>query len=198
VNWRLVSTTTVRLGNNRRACTHGEAWQQPPGLHPLVWDRVFYYPTEPVILYDEPYRNLMTPERTEVVRAVEGKCASELSRIHRERPVSVLHGDLHPWNVMRQRDRLAVFDFEDLMIGGAVQDIAITLFYNRDHEDYVGLRAAFQHGYVTIRPWPVEYEGQLELLMAARTVMFINYVLRMDFDPDEYIPMATERIRQVL
>lgn len=191
-DYRMLGELAARLHD------HGEAWQQPSNLNPLVWDRVFYYPTEPVVLFDKAYRHLMTPERTEVVRAVEAKCAAELSRIHRELPVSILHGDLHPWNVMRQRNRLVVFDFEDLMIGGAVQDIATTLFYNRNHEDYAGLRAAFQHGYVEVRPWPVEYDGQLELLMAARTVMFINYVLRLDLDPDEYIPMATERISRVL
>ena len=36
------------------------------------------------------------------------------------------------------------------------------------------------------------------LLMAARTVMFINYVLRLGLGADEYIPMAAERIRKVL
>lgn len=191
-DYRLLGELAARLHD------HGERWSRPSGLRPLVWDRVFYYPTEPVVLYGEQYRRLMTPQRFEVVRAVEEMCETELSRIHNELPVSILHGDLHPWNVIREGDRLFVFDFEDVMIGAPVQDIAITLFYNRDHDDYAGLRAAFEHGYTTLRPWPVEYDGQLELLMAARTVMFINYVLRMGMDPDEYVPMAVGRIASVL
>jgi len=191
-DYRMLGELAAHLHDN------GEAWQRAPGLDPLVWDRVYYYPTEPVILYDEVHRHVMTPERTGVVRTVEAKCNAELSRLHQEVPVSILHGDLHPWNVMRHGDQLYVFDFEDLMIGAPVQDLAITLFYNRQHEDYVGLRAAFEHGYTTLRPWPIEYEGQLEILMAARTVMFINYVLRMGFDPEEYVPMAVERITAVL
>lgn len=177
---------------------HGERWQMPPGLHPLVWDRVFYYPTEPVVLYEERFRHHLTPERTRVVRAVEEIAAAELSRLHRERPVIVLHGDLHPWNVHTHRGRLTVFDFEDLMLGAAVQDIAITLFYGRDGGAYPEVRAAFQEGYSSVREWPVEFDGQLEILMAARTVSFINYVLRMDLDPDDHIPRMTERIRRVL
>ncbi len=191
-DYRMLGELAARLHD------HGERWQRPARLNPLVWNRVFYYPTEPVVLYDEPFRHLMTPERTAVVRAVESRCGAELSRIHREAPLSILHGDLHPWNVMRRNHRLFVFDFEDLMVGAPVQDIAITLFYNRKHEDYPGLCAAFEHGYTGLREWPVESEGQLEILMAARTVMFVNYVLRMDFDPDEYVPMAVERIKQVL
>ena len=188
-----------RLGElAARLHDRGERWRQPPGLSPLVWDRVFYYPTEPVVLYDDTFFELLTPVRTSIVRAVEAKCDDELSRLHRETPVSILHGDLHPWNVMRQGDRLLVFDFEDLMVGAPVQDIAITLFYNRKHADYSGLCAAFEHGYTTLREWPVESQNQLEILMAARTLMFINYVLRMGFDPDDYIPLAVERIKRVL
>lgn len=191
-DYRLLGEVAARLHD------HGERWQRPPGLQPLVWNRVFYYPDEPVVLYRPEYRHLMTPDRVDVVVAVAEMCEAELSRLHREVPVSILHGDLHPWNVIRDRDMLYVFDFEDLMVGAPVQDIAITLFYNRTHDDYAGLRAAFRHGYTTLRPWPVEYEGQLELLMAARTVMFINYVLRLDLAPDEYVPMAVDRVASVL
>ena len=191
-DYRLLGELAARLHD------HGERWKRPPGLNPLVWDRVFYYPTEPVVLYDEAYSHLMTPLRVSIVRAVEEKCDTELTRIHSEVPLSILHGDLHPWNVIRNRNRLFVFDFEDLMVGAPVQDIAITLFYNRKHADYAGLCSAFRHGYMALREWPVEYEGQLEVLMAARTVMFINYVLRMGFDPDDYVPMAVERVKGVL
>jgi Ser/Thr protein kinase RdoA (MazF antagonist) len=177
---------------------HGRSWRLPAGSEPLVWDRVFYYPTEPVVLYDESYRGLMTPERTAVVKEVEERAGQELERLHREVPVSICHGDLHPWNVMRFRGRLAVFDFEDLMVAAPVQDIATTLFYNRDHADYPALVTAFEEGYREVEVWPVEWDGQLQLLMAARTVMFINYVLRLGLDPEEYVPMAVERVSRVL
>ena len=177
---------------------HGQAWRRPPGLRPLVWDRIFYYPTEPVVLYQEQYQHLLMPERTRIVRAVEAKAAAELARLHRDQQTFILHGDLHPWNIHTHRGRLVAFDFEDLMVGAPVQDVAISLFYNRDHEAYGELCSAFEEGYRSIRPWPVEWEGQLELLMAARTVSFINYVLRMDFEPEQYIPRWIERIQRVL
>jgi Ser/Thr protein kinase RdoA (MazF antagonist) len=177
---------------------HAEGWQMPADLHPLVWDRVFYYPTEPVVLYEDRYAEHLTPDRRQVVEAVEQRAAAELARLHRERAPIIVHGDLHPWNVHSHRGRLVVFDFEDLMVAAPVQDIAITLFYNRDHERYDELCAAYREGYETLRAWPVEWDGQLELLMGARTVSFINYVLRLDEDPAHWIPRFASRLERLL
>jgi Ser/Thr protein kinase RdoA (MazF antagonist) len=91
-----------------------------------------------------------------------------------------------------------VLDFEDVMLGAPVQDLAITLSYNRQHPEYEQLLAAFVEGYRSIREWPVEYEGQLLLLMAARSVMLINYVLRMGVAADEYIAVAVEQMTELL
>ena len=169
----------------------------PSDLQPLVWDRVFYYPTEPVVLYEERYAEHLPPESRRIVEAVEERAAAELARLHRDRDPILVHGDLHPWNVHRHRGGLTVFDFEDLMIAAPVQDIAITLFYNRTHDAYADLRAAYEVGYRTLRPWPVEWDGQLELLMGARTVSFVNYILRLDEDPGDWIPKFVARLEQV-
>jgi Ser/Thr protein kinase RdoA (MazF antagonist) len=178
---------------------HAEKWK--PGrrrLAPLVWDRVFYYPAEPVVLYDGRFRRVMTPERTEVVREIETRAAAELTRLHEQTPLMMLHGGLQPWKVHLHGGRLHVLDFEDVMLGAPVQDLAITLSYNRQHPEYEQLLAAFVEGYRSIREWPVEYEGQLLLLMAARSVMLINYVLRMGVAADEYIAVAVEQMTELL
>lgn len=188
-----------RLGRLAAALhRHGEGWALPADARPLVWDRVFYYPTEPVVLFDPPFRRLLTPARRETVEHVIRRAETELRALHERPGRFAIHGDLHPWNVHEHRAELWAFDFEDLMLGYPVQDVAITLFYNRGRSDYPALRSAFQAGYTGLRAWPVEYEGQLELLMAARTVMFINYVLRLRLEPDDYVPMATRRLRRYL
>ncbi len=187
-----------RLGElAARLHDHGERWPLPATAQPLVWDRVFYYPAEPVALYDPVHAAVMTPERRTIVEKFEAPAQAELGRLHRTGPRSVIHGDLHPWNVHRHRGRLLVFDFEDAMIGAPVHDIAITLFYNRGRPDYPALRQTLEGGYGTRRRWPVEYNGQLEVLMAARTLIFINYVLRLGLGAEDYVPNAVERIRAV-
>jgi Ser/Thr protein kinase RdoA (MazF antagonist) len=177
---------------------HAEGWTMPSGLQPLVWDRVFYYPTEPVVLYDDRFAEHLTPERRRVVETVEARASAELARLHRERDPIIVHGDLHPWNVHSHQGRLIVFDFEDLMVAAPVQDVSTTLFYNRDHEAYDELCAAYEEGYRSLRDWPVEWDGQLELLMGARTVGFINYVLRLDMDPGDWIPKFVSRLERLL
>ncbi len=65
--------------------------------------------------------------------------------------------------------------------------MAVTLSYGRQREGYDAWKAAFQQGYGNIRAWPIESERTVETLMAARSVMFINYVARIDPSPKEYI-----------
>ena len=178
---------------------HGGRWK--PGrrrLRPLVWDRVFYYPDEPVALYDGRFRRVMTPERIEIVREVEARAATELARLHKEVPLIMLHGGLQPWNVHLHGGRLHVFDFENVMLGAPVQDLAITLFHSRRLENYESLLSAFVDGYRSVREWPVEYEGQVLLLMAARAVMLINYVLRTGYQAEEFVAATVEQMTEVL
>ena len=58
----------------------------------------------------------------------------------------IIHGDLHQWNVRNARGVLSPIDFEDLMLGWPMQDIATTLYYF-DAENISALRDAFQTGY---------------------------------------------------
>ncbi len=178
---------------------HGARWK--PGrrrLRPLVWDRVFYYPDDPVGLYDGRFRRVMTPERTEIVREVEARAAKELARLHKKVPLIMLHGGLQPWNVHLHGGRLHVRDFENVMRGAPVQDLAITLFHSRRLENYDELLLSFVDGYRSVREWPVEYEGQVLLLMAARSVMLINYVLRMGFEAEEFVATSVDQMSDLL
>ncbi len=178
---------------------HGARWT--PGrlrLRPLVWDRVFYYPDDPVGLYDGRFRRVMTPERTEIVREVEARAGKELARLHKKVPLIMLHGGLQPWNVHLHGGRLHVRDFENVMWGAPVQDLAITLFHSRRLDNYDKLLLAFVDGYRSVREWPVEYEGQVLLLMAARSVMLINYVLRMGFEAEEFVATSVEQMSDLV
>jgi len=180
---------------------HENAERWKPGrrrLEPLVWDRVFYYPDEPNVLYEGRFRRVMTPERIEIVEEIETLAASELKRLRRRAPQMMLHGGLQPWKVHLHGGRLHVFDFEDVMRGAPVQDLAITLSYNRQHPEYDALLGSFVEGYRSIREWPVEYAGQLLLLMAARSVMLINYILRMGFTAEEYVAIAVGQMTEIL
>lgn len=91
-------------------------------------------------------------------------------------PMRIIHGDLHQWNVRNKRGVLSPIDFEDLMLGWPVQDIATTLYYF-DSKDFARLRNAFQEGYTRHSPWPEQLAGEIDSFIAARGLGLANFIL---------------------
>lgn len=174
---------------------HGSGFDPPH--RPLTWDRIFYWPEEvdPVVIYEphmekhiDPVRRGILDRATELIEPAFAKLDPATAQM--------IHGDLHPWNVHSYRSRLIAFDFEDVTWGHPVQDVAITLFYERTNPAYGDLRTAFGEGYRSLAPWPVTYEGELERFMAARSVMFVNYVANLRDDPSEFYAAVFPRLER--
>ena len=89
-------------------------------------------------------------------------------------------------------------DFEDINLGYPIQDIAVTLSYGRHLDGYNKWKTGFIEGYQSVRKWPREGERTIKTLMAARTVMFINYVARIDPAPEQYIKDRCEELKRYL
>jgi Ser/Thr protein kinase RdoA (MazF antagonist) len=167
----------------------------PPG-RARRWDRVWYYPEEldPVVVWDDRFGHIFDRERRRLIEWVIERADPILARLCGSASARLVHGDLHPWNVHRSRNRLHVLDFEDAMVAAPIQDIAVSLFYNRDRHDHPDLVAAFRRGYEERLEWPDEDPTLIPTIMAARTVMFMNFVAK---DPDEaFFIRATDRLRQ--
>lgn len=160
----------------------------PASIQPKKWDKVYYYPNEPVV-YDTPeYSHLFPPERIKLINKLIEQADNVFARLFNEKDRQILiHGDLHYYNVHLYRGELYVIDFEDINLGYPVQDVAVTLAYGRKYDDYNEWKAAFKQGYRSVREWPIEDERTIDTLMAARLVMFVNYVARIDPSPEEYI-----------
>jgi Ser/Thr protein kinase RdoA (MazF antagonist) len=77
---------------------------------------------------------------------------------------------------------LRLIDFEDVMFGAPVLDVAITLYYGRERPDYVALSQAYEAGYRSVRDWPVRDSRQMDLLIAARAAMLLNHALQTEPD----------------
>ena len=171
----------------------------PSYIQPKKWDKVFYYPDEPVVFDIPQYSHLFPPERIELLEKVIDLANDVFARLFADKDGQILiHGDLHYWNVHYYRGELYVIDFEDVNLGYPVQDIAVTLYYCRYHEGYREWKAAFKQGYNCVREWPMEDDKTVETLMAARSVMFINYVARIDPSPQDYIEQRSERLARYL
>ena len=178
---------------------HAASLTIPTNLRPKRWDRVFYYPDEPVVYNRDAYQHLFPRDLRGTMDAVVERANNFLQDLHQDEAQRMLiHGDMHHWNVHLYKDELYVIDFEDAMLGYPLQDIAITFYYGQDHAQFQAFCDAFEEGYSSLRPWPVEEQGQLETLWAARKAMFINYVARIWPDPVDFIERGCRYLQDYL
>ena len=107
----------------------------------------------------------------------------ELGRLAAAPDRIFLHGNIEMWNVLTTRPgELRLLDFEDVMLGPPVLDVAITLYYGRERTDHEVLSKAYEAGYRSVRDWPVSNSHQMDLLVAARAAMLLNHALKTEPD----------------
>jgi Ser/Thr protein kinase RdoA (MazF antagonist) len=186
----------ARLGE-LMARLHGHAlsYHPPAGLSLLQYDRVFPYP-EPVVLFDEANAHFFTPERRKNYEDGIAWVQESIDRLVASgEPNRILHGDLHQWNVRLSQGILSPIDFEDLILGWPVQDIAISFYYYFRNENYTALRAAFQAGYSSCSPWPERHPGEIDSFIAGRGIGLANFIIN---DPNlEWRNQAAEFIQKI-
>ncbi len=193
----------ARLGElMARLHTHTLTYHPPSELSLLRFDRPFPFP-ELVVMFDEPYAALFPPERRAVYESAIAWVQESLDRLQAcGEAMRILHNDLHQWNVHNFRGVLSPIDFEDLMLGWPVQDIATTLYYFPD-ENYAALRAAFQEGYLRRCPWPERHPGEIDSFIAARGFGLANFILN-DPNPNwkirapEFVESVENRLRKLM
>jgi Ser/Thr protein kinase RdoA (MazF antagonist) len=188
-----------RLGElSARLHLHARTYRPPDGLDLLKFDRVYPFP-EPVILFDERCSGFISPARRAIFQRAQAWAQTCIDRLKASgEPMRLLHGDLHQWNVRYSRGRLSPIDFEDLMWGWPVQDIATTLYYSVDDGDYPARCAAFKQGYQRVCPWPERAPGEMDAFIAARALGMANFVLNTPEMIDNEIPAFIERIEKRL
>jgi Ser/Thr protein kinase RdoA (MazF antagonist) len=182
---RMSPATAARFGTlSARLHEHARTWRPSAPLRIRRFDRVFPYsqpgfPLEPVVLFEDPYRDLVPRERRRVFeRAIEIVQRTIDDGLAENGPDIVVHGDLHPWNVKVRRDgRLVPLDFEDLMWGRPILDVATTLYYVELNDDGPELSRAFRSGYEEVAPWPERDPGTIRTLRAGRGLLLLNWVL---------------------
>ena len=92
----------------------------------------------------------------------------------------LLHGDVAPHNVILRRDaEPALIDFDDLIWGVDIQDVAITVAALRGYPEGDRLVTAYRAGYEQDGTWPVGDSAELEALVAARRILQLNLGLNL-------------------
>lgn len=182
---------------------HAAGFESPPSFDILRFDKVFPFP-EPVVLFDDTHSHLFPDGRREIYRQAVDWAQSAIDALQAAgEPMRVIHGDLHQWNVRWYRGLLSPIDFEDMMWGWPVQDIAVTLYHLWQHPQYPALRQAFQRGYQTHSLWPERYPGEIDAFIAARAAGMVNFVIQnndpaWEIDLVEYSEKVERQLRALL
>ena len=144
------------------------------------WNQVFYYDPDmdPIIVHNPLYGHLFDVPRQRVIEKAVGICEKVIEASWAAGEPQVVHGDLHEWNVHVVGSRMYAFDFEDIMMALPSQDAAICLYSSRMDDLRHEIRGAFQKGFESVAPWPIEDEEQLDGFHAARQIMLMNYAAR--------------------
>lgn len=126
-------------------------------------------------------------------------------------PQQLCHADLHAGNLLVTPDgRLALLDFDDCAMTWPAYDLGIAAFYLRvvplgpdrpppTFDEFMHRLTAFERGYRTLRPFPVE-QPTLATFMIARQLALLN-LLAQERDPERrasfpaYCTRVEERLR---
>jgi Ser/Thr protein kinase RdoA (MazF antagonist) len=197
---RLTLENVQKLGAlSAQLHAHAEIFRPPPGFSIKTADSVFPFGDD-VVLFDTAHGELVTPTRRELFQRIRDRVEDALDELYADRQgLRVVHYDLHHWNVKVFRGKLYALDFEDLMWGYPVQDIAITFYYWQDRPQFEELREAFKRGYISHSEWPEQWPGQIDTFIAGRGLDLANFVLR-DPNPDwrRAAPAFFERVENRL
>lgn len=172
-----------RLAARLHAC--GSRFEPPPGFRIRAATTVFphcdpaFEEPEPLVLFDGVPGNLLSGERREIFLRAHVHAQSAIARLFEAGRSHPIHNDLHPWNVMVNRDGMYAIDFENMLMGFPAQDLGTALNYFRgyfpDDAPVEEREAAFRRGYESEAPWPEEYPGQIRALTASHRLMLCNF-----------------------
>lgn len=160
------------------------------------WDRVFYFRDEIPVYNDKAYRDKTDETYKNLMNKWVAFLDQQLPELYKKDTCQLLHGDLHAGNIKNNGRELVVYDFEDFIFGTPLHDLSIFFFYYQFDKRFVFsdvIRWTLS-GYRSIKSLaPINFQD-IQLLMTARRVNFMNYILKINEAPQEYIARNIPRI----
>lgn len=128
----------------------------------------------------------LSPAHRRVLRDAAAQLHEEIEGFGRGPQVwGLVHGDLHPWNLVFVRGAAGAIDFTDCGMGLYAMDLAATLQYLRhplaghhDHRPrYAALHDALLRGYAAEHAPPAQWSRQVSVLVTARLFITLAWML---------------------
>ncbi|PCH91671.1 MAG: hypothetical protein COB85_08855 [Bacteroidetes bacterium] len=168
----------------------------PKNINPKKWDKVFYYRGEKSVYKQNEFRSIISAEYINTMDFIIPYLNERLANFYRKDNPQLLHADLNPWNIKLHENELRLLDYEEALLGYPIHDFAIMLYYYRDSKQfrYNDIKKSLFSGYSIVCTVPTFSNFDLELLMTARRVNFLNYVLTQDGNSKKYIEINLPKV----
>lgn len=181
--------TARRMGRLAAQLVESAPAAEDPREPPLVADRVLYWQVEHRLPQLEASGSLLSEALDRAQRTVD-----EIWTGQRDAP-RLIHGDLTPDNILVADGQLVPIDFQDLVWGFDVQDLAISWNSLTRFPDAEALQEQFRAGYSDVRAWPDLDDAALAGLVAARRLHQLNLSLTLRRPGlDQYVERALQLI----
>ncbi|MCH4890984.1 hypothetical protein EZV73_25630 [Acidaminobacter sp. JC074] len=168
----------------------------PKTLNPKRLDKVLYFSGDDYFYKMDKYRSKVSDKTYKLLDYMIPYLDERMAKLYNEKPF-LIHGDFNPYNVRLHRNSLRLLDFEDACVGYEIHDISIFLFYYQLDDDYEDYKKAFFKGYRSIRDIDID-EEEMKMLMIARRVNYMNYILAISDDVEKYLDVNTDRVMTYL
>jgi len=111
------------------------------------------------------------------------------------RTFSLIHADLHPYNVLIDGAHAAIIDFDDAGFGWHQYDIAVALVGYQDHADFALFRDGFIAGYRSVRTISDADLALLPMFLLIRDMVQVGWFhQRPELPRVDVLPSFKERI----
>ncbi len=166
-----------RLGQvTARMHAHVRAWPLPPAFRRQHWDFDTMFGARPIwgswragIGLDRQGAALL--ERAlALIAARTGRFGREAGRY------GLVHADLRLANLIVDRDRLTVIDFDDCGFSWLAYDFAAAVSFMEDDPMVPALAASWAEGYRTVLPLPAADEAEIPTFLMMRRILLIGWL----------------------
>lgn len=126
----------------------------------------------------------LTARMRDVLAAADGLIRRNLEGYGMSRKkYGLIHGDLRPSNLLTEKDRLKIIDFDDCGYGWYIQDLAASLSFMETQDIVPQLAAEWLAGYETVTKLEPEDKRMIPTFIMMRRLQLLAWVTsRGDFD----------------
>jgi Ser/Thr protein kinase RdoA (MazF antagonist) len=171
-----------------------EVHEIPEEMNPKKINKVFYYAGDEAFYLEDKHKKFVSKRYKHIMKTLQPILDKQLAALYEKDNPIMIHGDFNSSNIRIHKNQIHLLDFEDTSLGFPVHDIAIMFYYYRYDEKYHDYKKAFYKGYHSVRKESSIDETTVEMIMAARDLNFLNYILEVSEDPSQYIERSLKRL----